>query len=286
MKFVKSKSWPWPVLRPYSYDYPRSEFQSFVDLDKLEDSTQLHLKAEFYLGDRNLRQLVEKERAKYALLISCSTTHSRRYLESETSPIEWYAENGWLTGRIEITPFIVAHRQIDNFRASNWHEDYADRSFAIEPGSVLAVDKPSVHWVESASETPISSIFQIAHDQTVERGTWKCDMYRDPDFVTLLLHPDDYAHFQDARRQANKMETAMYIMNGIYLPALAWLLVEADRAGEDELSERRWFDALNAALSRAECVEIGAEDANRLLDAQSILERPFGKLPLLYGLES
>ena len=94
MRFVKSKSWPWPVLRPYSHDYPRSEFQSFVDLDKLEGSTQLRIRAEFYLGDRNLRQLIEKDRARFALLVSCSTTHSRRYLESGSSPIEWYSENG------------------------------------------------------------------------------------------------------------------------------------------------------------------------------------------------
>ncbi|MCY3567323.1 MAG: hypothetical protein OXH38_01750 [Chloroflexi bacterium] len=285
MRFVKSKSWPWPVLRPYSHDYPRSEFQSFVDLDKLEGSTQLRIRAEFYLGDRNLRQLIEKDRARFALLVSCSTTHSRRYLESGSSPIEWYSENGWLTGRVEITPFIVAHRQIDSFRTSNWHEDYADRSFSIEAGCVLAVDKPSVHWIEPANETPISSIFQIAQDQSVERGTWKCDLHRDPDFVTLLLHPDDYALFQDARRQASRMQTAMYIMNGIYLPALAWLLVEADRAGEEELGERRWFDALNSALSRAECSNVGTEDADRLLDAQRILQRPFGRLPLLHGLE-
>ena len=285
MKFVKSKSWPWPVLRPYSHDYPRSEFQSYVDLDTIEDSTQLRVKADFYLGDRNLRDLIEKERARYALLISCSITHFRNYLESATSSIEWYAENGWLAGRIEITPFIVAHRPIDNFRASNWHEDYADRAFAVEPGSVLAIDQPSVHWVESANETPISSIFQTAPDQSIVRGMWKCDLHRDPDFVTLLLHPDDYGLFQDARRQANRMQTSMYIMNGIYLPALTWLLVEADRAGEDELGERRWFDALNSALSRAECLDIGAEDADRVHDAQSILQRPFGKLPLLYGTE-
>ena len=287
MKFVKSKSWPWPVLRLYSDDYPRSEFQFHADLDKLEHSTQVHLTARFYLGDRNLRQLVEKGRAKYALLISCSTTHFRQCLESEAPSIEWYAEDGWLAGRIEITPFIVAYRRIDNFRASNWHEDYAQRSFQIEPGAVLAVDQPSVHWIESANETPISSVFRVAQGDGVDIGTWKCDWNSDDDFVTLLLHPTDYERFQNARRQAAAKQTAMYIMNGVYLPALAWLLVEADRAGADDLSERRWFDALNSALLRAGCAEVGGtEEVDRLLDAQKILSQPFGKLPLLYELEA
>ena len=286
MKFVKSKSWPWPVLRFCSKDYPRGEFQSVVELEKLEDSTQLQLKAAFYLGDRNLRQLIEKGRAKYALLVSCSTTHFRRCLESETSPIEWYAENGWLAGRIEITPFIVAHRQIENFRASNWHDDYTGRSFTIQPGAVLAVDQPSMHWIESANEITISSVFQVAPDGNIDLGTWKCDWNRDPDFVSLLLHPTDYERFQSARRQAVAKSTAMYIMNGIYLPALTWLLVEADRVDAEELSEHRWFDALNAALLRTGCSEIGAEDANRLLDAQMVLEQPFGKLPLMHEVET
>lgn len=286
MKFVKSKSWPWPVLRFCSDDYPRSEFQSVVELEKLEDSTQLHLKADFYLGDRNLRQLIEKGRAKYALLVSCSTTHSRRYLESETSPIEWYAEDGWLADRVEITPFVVAHRRIDSFRASNWHDDYADRSFKIDPGSVLAVDQPSVHWIEPAKEIPVSSIFQVAPDNAVDFGTWKCDWHRAPDFVTLLLHPVDYERFQNARRQASARQTTMYIMNGIYLPALAWLLAEVDGADIDELSQHRWFDALNSVLLRVGCEDVGAEKANRLLDAQKILQQPFGKLPLLNETEA
>ena len=281
MKFVKSKSWPWPVLRSCSADYPRSEFQYHVDLQKLEDSTRLHLTVKFYLGDRNLRQLIEKGRAKYALLISCSTTHFREYVSSEFSQIEWDAEDGRLAGRIDITPFIVAHRRIDNFRAPNWHADYDGRSFTIEPGSVLAVDEPSAHWIESANETRISSIFQIARDQNVTRGMWQCDLDRDPDFVTLLLNPADYERFQSARGRADANETAMYIMNGIYLPALAWSLAEADRADAGQLSDCRWFDALNAALARAGCRAVGVEGANRLLDAQLILQQPFARLPLL-----
>ena len=110
-------------------------------------------------------------------------------------------------------------------------------------------------------------------------------MHRDPDFVTLLLHSIDYERFQNARQQASAKQTAMYIVNGIYLPALAWLLVEADRAGTDELNQRRWFDALNSALLREGCTDVGAKEADRVLDAQKILQQPFGKLPLLHDVE-
>lgn len=281
MKYVKSKSWPWPVLRHGSSDYKRSEFQCAPELSKIEGTTQLHLEADFYLGDRNLDGLIAKGYARYALLVSCSTTHFRKYLESAEPRIEWYAEDGRLAGRVEITPFVVAHLRIDNFKAPNWHEDYADRSFAIEPGAVLAIDLPASYWVVSADETPISSVFLVAAEDGVAPGTWRCDWQRDPDLVTILLHPAELERFQEARSHAAARQTAVYILNGIYLPALAWLLTEADRAEQDELAGARWFDALAAALARADCRPLGEPDADRLVDAQKILRQPFGRLPLL-----
>ena len=259
----------------------RSEFQCAPELNKIENTTQLHLEADFYLGDKNLTGLIAKGYARYSLLISCSTTHFRKHLESTDPRIEWYAEDGRLAGRVEITPFIVAHGRIDNFKASNWHEDYSDRSFAIEPGSVLAIDLPVSYWVVSADETPISSVFQVAADADVAPGTWRCDWQRDRDLITILLHPAEFGRFQEARSHAAARQTAVYILNGMYLPALAWLLTEADRAEQDDLAGARWFDALTAALARADCRPLGEPNADRLVDAQKILRQPFGRLPLL-----
>ncbi|MDE2744962.1 MAG: hypothetical protein OXI41_03095 [Chloroflexota bacterium] len=281
MKYVRSKSWPWPVLRHGSSDYKRSEFQCAPELNKIENTTQLHLEADFYLGDRNLTDLIAKDHARYGLLVSCSTTHFRKYLECAEPRIEWYAEDGRLAGRVEITPFVVAHRRIDNFKASNWHDDYANRSFTIEPGSVLAIDLSVSYWVVAADETPISSVFQVAADENMALGAWRCDWQRDPDLVTILLHPAELERFQEARSRAAASQTAAYILNGVYLPALAWLLTEADRAELDDLSGARWFEALTAALARAECRPLGERDSDRLLDAQKILRQPFGRLPLL-----
>ena len=281
MKYVKSKSWPWPVLRQGSSDYKRSAFECSPVLSKIEGTTQLHVEADFYLGDRNLDDLISKGYARYALLVSSSTTHFREYRESTEPRIEWYAEDGRLADRVELTPFVVAHRRIDNFKASNWHEDYANRSFCIEPGSVLAIDVPVTYWVAAADETPISSVFQVAAEDDVSPGTWRCDWKRDQDLVTILLHPADFERFQDARSRAAASQTAAYILNGIYLPALAWLLTEADQAEQDDLSGSRWFEALTAALARVDCHPLGEPDANRLVDAQKILRQPFGRLPLL-----
>ena len=73
---------------------------------------------------------------------------------------------------------------------------------------------------------------------------------------------------------------AAYLMNGIYLPALHQVLVEADSA-RDEYESRRWFRSLDTRLIERKLQPLGSERANRLDDAQRLLEDPFRSMPCL-----
>lgn len=158
--------------------------------------------------------------------------------------------------------------------------DYGSLSFDVEPGAVLAEDEPKEYWVDTAEEAPVGSIFVIrpSDDSALSRGTWRCQIVHDK--VMLEMSTPDYERFLLARSRVNGTADASYIMNAIYLPALIWVLQEADK-GEEQYRDLRWYRALDARLSEKGYMPLSTANVNRLTDAQRLLQTPFARLPLL-----
>ena len=280
MRYVLGKSWPWPVLRPFNDDYERCEIQVEVELTYVEDSPNVRVEADFMLSDRDLLTLVSQGAAEYALLISCSRTHFRRTITSGDSRVECEFDGGQLVQHVEFAPHVICTSPISNFKAANWHSDYADREFDLEPGAVLALDTPSTAWIDSANEASVASIFRLSPSSDIEDGQWACSMEEDGR-VHILIHPRQYEEFNAARGRPFE-ETGAYILNSVYLPALVWLLHKADQMKDGpEPHEELWWHAVDAALERADLRELPDENRDALRDAQLLLKFPFSRLPLL-----
>ena len=277
MTFDPQKLYPYPVLRPQSEDYPLAEFQVTMKVERVEQTTALTVEAEFMLSDPDLLSLVEQDRACYVLQIRAPQTYFRSALYDTKSHITKDFSQGLIAGRTEFSPYLVATDHIREFRASGWHSDYAEMSFGIEPGMVLAVDQHEEYTIDTAEEAPLGSIFQLFENSRLSGDLWRID--HGSDRVTIEMSPQDHARFTAARESVNNRPDAAYIMNSVYLPALIWVLQEGDNDSE-EFNDKRWFRSLNARLESRNLPKIG-EKSNRLVDAQTLLEYPFAKLPLL-----
>ena len=277
MKFDPGKTYPHPVLRPGSRDYPRAEFQVEIEFRKARDSTESEVDVEFSLSDADLSRLVAHGYAQYVLVIRCPKTHFRFSKTTAESKFTVPLGAGSVFGRTEFSPFLVAVRRLSKFRASGWHEEYAGLPpVDIEPGAVLAVDTPKEYTVDNAEEAPIGSIFELDERDQGE-GRWDCDLERER--VAILMSGDDRRRFEEARRSDDQSE-ASYIMNSIYLPALYHVLVTAD-AEHSQFEERRWFRSLDARIEDINAAALGKSDQNRLHDAQLLLQHPFANLPFM-----
>ena len=279
MRFDPGKAWPHPVLRPTcGDDYPHAEFQVEIDVERSVGSTAVGVTAEFDLSDHDLLRLLAARTAVYVLLIRASKTHYRALYRSYERTIAEMIPPGELAGRVEITPFLVCTRQLTQFRAAGWHQDFAKLAFDIAPGSVLAEDQPKVYWVDTADEAPPGSIFMLDKRSDLSDGQWQCDLYAER--VTIVMSPADYRRYTAARERANNTPSAQYLMNGLYLPALIHVLNDADR-DVDVYSEYRWFASLDRRLEAVGCGRLGSKKADRLVDAQKMLESPFAKMPII-----
>ena len=186
--------------------------------------------------------------------------------------------DGQLHGLVEFSPFLVCTSRVREFSAEkSWHADYAPLCFDVEPGSVLAEDQPKEYWIDAADDAPVASIFTCRSSDNVNDGKWRCDLSHEK--VALEMSQADHLRFNATRRRVNGTRDAVYILNAVYLPALIWVLREADR-GEEEFADRRWYRSLDARLEEVRCKPLGAGEADRLADAQRLLQSPFGRMLL------
>ena len=151
-------------------------------------------------------------------------------------------------------------------------------SLTATAGTVLAVDEPKSYHIDNAEEAPMGSIFEMQPVATARDGRWSCSL--EGERITIQLSTNDNRRLKAARKSLAGKAEAAYLMNGIYLPALHQVLVEADLA-RDEHENRRWFRSLDAKLIERKLQPLGSDRANRLDDAQRLLENPFRSMPCL-----
>lgn len=277
MKFDPGKSFPYPVLRPGNNDYEKVEFQVDPTIDRVGGTTALTLSAEFELSDPDLLALEKSGVATYCLLVRCHTTHFRRLYTDLRSGAKIVIEDGELSDRTEVCAFLVCTTAISDFRAQHWHSDYQGMHFNLDPGSVLAQDEPWIFWVDKADEGSIGSMFELIGLGN-DDGEWYCDLNEER--VRIVMSESDFKEFTVARNRAQSTASySHYIMNGVYLPALAWLLAEADQSSTDYRS-CRWYSCVQNRLEQLNLPPLCEGDSsveNRLIHAQKLFEQPFSK---------
>ncbi len=283
MRFDPSKAWPHPVLRPPSYgdDYPRAEFEVEIELTRSPGSTAVEVQAEFQLSEPDLLRLVHQGSCQYVLLIKASRTHFRELLVSDGVNVQKNYPAGALAGRVEFAPFLVCTRDLTDFTSKGWHHDYSGRTFNISVGSVLAEDEPKDYWIDTADEAPLGSIFghkPQSNPTDLADGRWTYEFGEDR--IWIVMSDADSKRFMAARDRVNNRPDGQYLMNGIYLPALVAVLNEVDK-NVDDFQDYRWFAFLDQRLEEAGCSQLGSANADRLLDAQVVLDSPFPRMPLI-----
>ena len=283
MRYDPRKAFPYPVLRTGSSDYDSGEFFIEPEIHRISDSTELQLNVTFDQKCVALNELVQENKAKFALVVSSPITFFRTTICGKNPVFTRQFANGELAGRVTLAPFLIATTSINGFHCDDWHVDYSEMAFDIQLGSVLAIGEPHVVHIDIAEESSVASIFRINEDSDLEKDLWYCEFSPSDDQVTINFSTSDYERILKVRVNASTGDANENLLNGVYFPALVWLLQDVDQTTEngnaDEFTESRWYRSLQQKLEDLNCKKFG-DNANRLLDAQKIFETPFGRLPL------
>ena len=269
MKFDKDKSFPHPVLRPFSDDYPEAEFQCSAAFDAGEDGIKFDVS--LAMSSNSLFDLINAGKASFAIVISCRDTYYRRTTLLSEEHVEIEASAGDLRGEVLISPYVVAIQSISSYSSEEFHEEYSGLTFDIEAGQVLAQDDPQVLFVDKDVFRPVTSVFKLVRDESLTGGSWVVDL--DEDFVNISVSPQMKEVLDGAR---NDPKNQCILINSIYFGAVTYA-IQALKEDAAQFSDRKW-----AEVMRRQAHNLGEslENKDAYLLAQHLMSNPLRLLSL------
>lgn len=268
MKYSEKMFFAQPVLREGADDYQAGDFAVEIgDASVSEENVEFSVEAR--LSCASLEKLIEEGSASAAVFITCMDTRFNQCFPL-TSGIEkkYSIASGKLFGRVTILPVIHSTRRIKAWSSDDLHTEYGGH-VDIPPAALLAVGGEAGFSVDRKRLKPLESIFDMAVDDSVEKGLFKVDT--DNEKITILVHPETK---EDLEGMRNSDKGRTILLGSVYLPALMEVFSQIRQNGNNQ-EQHSWFRVFKA---KCDAHFIDPMNCPILETSQTLLGIPFLKL--------
>jgi hypothetical protein len=232
MKFDRNKTFPYPVLRPYSDDYTEAEFQTSVDISQEEGNISFSISYLCSSDELNLK--IKEGKAKFVSIISCRETYFRNVTSGQEAQQTVNFDAGYFRGELRVDSYIIAVKIIDNYTALDLNSEYGEERFVFTPGDVLAQDETVVIYVDRELFKPVTSVFDLVKNSEYSDGEWRIDL--DEDHIKIVISSNMKEAIDNAR---NNTSHKVILLNSIYFSAAVHAIQRLKEFGGD-YEERKW----------------------------------------------
>ncbi len=269
MKFDRSKTFPYPVLRPYSDDYVDAEFQALAEFTI--GDTGIKVSCSYRTSSVELHQQIALGAAKYVSIISCRETYFREVLMTNEETLEATLDADSLRGEVEIDAYIVAIKEIKNYGSPDINPEFEKKRFNFLPGEVLAQDETQAIYVERDLFKPISSVFDLVKNDALAGGEWRVSL--EQDHVQIQVSPNLKESIDNSR---SSTVCKSVLVNSLYFSAVVHAIQRLKEIGEaGEFGELKWAKVMERQIHNHH-VDLTNTDA--YLIAQKLMKHPLGVL--------
>lgn len=197
-------NYPYPVIREYIEDYKNTIFTGKLTVQLESEGYVIH--PSFDIENNEIRELIEKNFLTYAVEVQCVSTWFRRLYRVDNNQ-EIHLNSMEIHERVEITPCIIANRDIPEFVNDDFEEEYQGMSFEINIGDIIGIG--SRRTFDALYQNDIikngTSIVSIARSDVKKEIT--------SDFtgniIQITLPKDQYSDYMDCGY--NKIKYKLYI---------------------------------------------------------------------------
>jgi len=271
---ASNRLYPYPVLSPYSDDYPNSFFRAEVQAS-LGVNLQIHVS--FETDNENLRELIQSGKATYALHIECPSTYFRKLLKFKNSDCDIEIPAKQVDNKVFAIPFILSCQSVDNFCSDSFHPDYNGAVFTVPKAGILAFSKALTIPIEKERDylQKINSIFTLVKNTDPNAEIIDIDLLDER--IKIRLPFNDYVSFNEIQSEPSYHPV---LCSMVIFPALVSVLHEVFNKEEGliDYQDYRWFRALKKQLTHLGCnIEASSEDNDPVELAQRLLGKPLSK---------
>jgi hypothetical protein len=232
MKFDRNKTFPYPVLRPYSDDYVDVEFQTNVDFSSNEGLVSTEIS--YRVSSTEINEQIENGNAKFVSIVSCRETYFRDVITSKEMKIARNFDVGNLRGEVKVDSYIVAVKKIPSFSSPDINPEFGRNSFAFTPGDVLAQEETAVFYIDRDLFKPVTSVFDLVKNPEFSDGEWKINL--DDDHIQIVISTTMKESIDNAR---NNTTMKVVLLNSIYFSAAVHAIQRLKEFGSD-YEEKKW----------------------------------------------
>jgi len=232
MKFDRNKTFPYPVLRPYSDDYVDVEFQTNVDFSSNEGLVTAEIS--FRVSSSELIEQIKLGNAKFVAIVSCRETYFRDLITSDDKRVVKNFDVGNLRGEVRVDSYIVAVKKILSFSSPDINPEFGRDSFAFTPGDVLAQDETAVFYIDRDLFKPVTSVFDLVKNPEFSDGEWRINL--DDDHIQIIISTAMKESIDNAR---NNTSMKVILLNSIYFSAAVHAIQRLKEFGGD-YEDKKW----------------------------------------------
>jgi len=275
---IRYRLYPYPVLASFLPEVYKTSYFKVV-INEVQDGYNRKLMFTAYLKNRELQNLIEKNKANYVYHLECAQTGFRKVIETKKECESYTLEEKKVKGRLQICAFIVAKENLQGFTSEDFDEDYSGLKFDIDAGCVLAVNGSQISIdivddFEDLANTP--SIFSIIQNQDQKITEMKIDYFKEK--IVILLPYYNYTYYKSLNQNA---ELQSLLTSLVIMPALVYILdiiKNSDGEAKAEFAQNcGWYRTIRKTLKTKFSCDIengGLDEQDSLELAQKIINNP------------
>ena len=266
MKFDRSKTFPYPVLRPYSDDYTDVEFQALAEFAITQGS--IEVTCTYITSSEELAEQVALGKAKYVSVVSCRETYFRKVIGTVDKSITVSLDPDSLRGEVDVDSYIVAVEEIDGFTSPDINKEFGKSVFFFAPGQILAQEETHCIFVDRELFKPLSSVFELVKSDSLAGGEWRVSL--DQDHVQISVSTAMKESIDNARSSSLSKSV---LINSIYFSSVVHAIQRMKEG--DDYGETKWARVIQRQLHNQH-LDLSVLDAYIL--AQKLMKHPLGVL--------
>lgn len=263
MQFDLLRAFPYPVLRPNVDDYTDGDIQTMVELQAV-DGDHFEADVAFMISVPALVDLVSAGKAVYAVVFACRDTYFRECITSEVSSFSHKFDAGVFRGEVLIYPYLLCVSEVTEFSSPWVNQEFGPGPFSFQPSSLLAIDQPQSLYIDRETFRPISSCFEMVHQESIPEDTWRVKL--EGDKVQIAVNAGLKQKLDLGR---NSKRGKAILINSIYFAAV----MQCVRALKDsnDFDEYKWARIFRQRLHD---LHVNLNDNDESWIAQSLMREP------------